>query len=584
MYLKKLFYTCVILSCLSSCGNETNKSLTKPATAGTLYYGGKILTMEGDAPNYVEAVIVKDGKILFAGTKAEADKLKEPEMATYNLEGSTMLPGFVDGHSHFSEIGLQASVADLLPSPDGDVSNLAELRKKLKDYADTSQLARKHQIIIGMNYDDGQLAEKRHPTRHDLDSISKDTPVMIIHQSGHLCVLNSIALKNLNIGIGATNPPGGVIQMEADKKTPNGVLEELAFFNILPILYPKFDEPETNDLFKLSTEKYIANGFTTIQDGRTSPTNLKSLLRFDSAGFLKVDVVSYPDLILFDSLPLGLDLTKLVSRTYASKHRFRAGGVKLTLDGSPQGRTAWFSKPYLPLKENKNTYKYNGYPAFKEDSILKRHLKTVFANKWQLLVHCNGDSAVAQLLPFLKPYTKNIDHRTTIIHGQFITKAQVEESSTQNVLISAFPLHSFNWGDFHIESLGLERAKNLSPTGWLVDKKMKFSIHSDAPVIFPASMPLLSTAILRKTRKGIVLGDSHRLKPYVALQAMTIWPAYQHFEENTKGSIAVGKLADFVILDRNPIEEPLDSIKVIRVLRTIKEGVAIYDKPNKKSK
>ncbi|MEO0042019.1 MAG: hypothetical protein RL329_1467, partial [Bacteroidota bacterium] len=105
MYLKNFLYTCVILSCLSSCGNESNKQITKPATAGTLYFGGKILTMEGDAPNYVEAVIVKDGKILFAGTKAEADQLKEPEMATYNLEGSTMLPGFVDGHSHFSEIG-----------------------------------------------------------------------------------------------------------------------------------------------------------------------------------------------------------------------------------------------------------------------------------------------------------------------------------------------------------------------------------------------------------------------------------------------------------------------------------------------
>jgi predicted amidohydrolase YtcJ len=252
---------------------------------------------------------------------------------------------------------LQASVADLLPFPDGTVRNLADLKKKLKDYADTSQLAIKHQIIIGMNYDDGQLAENRHPTRHDLDSISKDKPVMIIHQSGHLCVLNSIALKNLNIGIGATNPPGGVIQMEADGKTPNGVLEELAFFNILPVLYPKFDEPETDHLFKLGTEKYIANGFTTIQDGRTSPTNLKSLLRFDSAGLLKVDVVSYPDLILFDNKPLGLDLTKLVSHSYAPKHRFRTGGVKLTLDGSPQGRTAWFSKPYLAMgNTNTNTY------------------------------------------------------------------------------------------------------------------------------------------------------------------------------------------------------------------------------------
>jgi predicted amidohydrolase YtcJ len=590
MYLKKLLYACVLLACLSSCGNKNNPGTAVPLPGnltGDIYFGTNILTMEGDSANYVQAVVVHDGKIIFAGTKDSADLFKKqyPQWQEHNLGDLTMLPGFVDGHSHFSEIGFQAAVADLLPAPDGDVNSIAEIIKKLK--ADTSWVRKDHNIIIGMNYDDGQLGEKRHPTRHDLDSVSTSIPVMIIHQSGHLCVLNSKALEKVNIRDTTKNPAGGVIRREADGVTPNGVLEELAFFNALPDLYPNFSDTEKVNLFKVSIQKYVENGFTTIQDGRTSPINLKSLIRFDSAHLLTVDVVSYPDLITFNEAyrypKYHLDLTKLVSRTYEANHRFRVGGVKLTLDGSPQGRTAWFSKPYLNIDKTNNIIRYNGYPAFQDEKVLKDHLKAVFKNKWQLLAHCNGDSASAQLLDFLKPYTSGeIDHRTTIIHGQFMTELQIDDAKKQGIFVSAFPLHTFNWGDFHIQSLGIKRAENLSPTGWFRDRGMKFSIHSDAPVIFPKSMPLLSTAVLRKTRTNHLLGEKQCLSPYTALQAMTIWPAYQHFEEKTKGSIQKDKLADFVILDKNPLKTPHEELNAIKVIRTIKEGKIVFDSESMK--
>ncbi|MEN9612277.1 MAG: hypothetical protein RLZZ628_3091 [Bacteroidota bacterium] len=602
MYLKKFLYICILFSCLCSCGNE-NKSSTKPATnTDAIYFGGKILTMEGDTASYVEAVLVKNGKIFFAGTKAEADKLKETQMVEYNLRGATMLPGFVDGHSHFSEIGFQAACANLLPPPEGTVKTIEQLKETLKKYRDSvkldpSSIVSKHHIIIGMNYDDTQLDGGMHPTRHDLDAVDKKTPIMIIHQSGHLCVLNTRALELANITLNTPDPLGGVIRREKRSDTsavagfgqPNGVLEEVAFFNALGKLYPPFDKHESVKLFAAGTRKYVEQGFTTAQDGKTNVPNLDKLLYCAKQDSLEIDVVAYPDYVGFlDTMPHKLDT--LISKTYKPNSRFRVGGIKLTLDGSPQGKTAWFSKPYLNIAGTDSIGKdgpYSGYPAF-TDSKLQSYLDAAFTNKWQLLAHCNGDAASSQLLRLMKNYKQlskeDYEHRTTIIHGQFMTKGQVDSAKVMGIFVSSFPMHTFNWGDVHLQALGATRANDLSPTGWFRDRKMKFSIHSDAPVIFPASMPLISTAMNRTTRRHLLLGKEHCLTAYTALQAMTIWPAYQHFEENTKGSIKKDKLADFVILEKNPLDfnlNPLnkradDPIKNIKILATIKEGKTIY--------
>jgi predicted amidohydrolase YtcJ len=593
MYLNKILYTCVLLACLCSCNNE-NKPVKAP---DAIYFGGKILTMEGDTASYVEVVIVKNGKIFFAGTKAEADSLKktkelrETKLVEYNLRGATMLPGFVDGHSHFSEIGFQAACANLLPAPEGSVNDTTTLKDKLATYIkesnnDPSSILKKHNIIIGMNYDDTQLIERAHPTRQMLDRVSSEIPLMIIHQSGHLCVLNTPALALAGITAMTQDPDGGVIRREGHVATghgygkPNGVLEETAFFNALEKLYPNFDNHESVKLFAAGTRKYAEQGFTTAQDGKTNVPNLDKLLYCAKKDSLEIDVVAYPDYVGFLKANPN-KLGTLISKKYKQNSRFRVGGIKLTLDGSPQGKTAWFSKPYLN-EEGKDSIDtkgpYSGYGAF-TDSVLQSYLDAAFKNKWQLLAHCNGDAASAQLLHLMKKYQVQLsrdDHRTTIIHGQFMTDKQVDSAKMLGIFVSSFPMHTFNWGDVHLKALGKERTTNLSPTGWFRDKKMKFSIHSDAPVIFPASMPLISTAMARTTRTHLLLGDTHCLTPYIALQAMTCWPAYQHFEEDTKGSIKVGKLADFVILNKNPIGETAENIKNIQILATIKEGKIIY--------
>lgn len=171
----------------------------------------------------------------------------------------------------------------------------------------------------------------------------------------------------------------------------------------------------------------------------------------------------------------------------------------------------------------------------------------------------------------------NVDNRPVLVHGQTLRKDQVGKLKALDIFPSLFPMHTFYWGDYHRDSvLGPARAENISPTGWVLAEGMIFGTHHDAPVALPDSMRILSATVTRRTRSGRVLGPEHRVPVATALKAMTLWPAWQHFEEDRKGSIEVGKLADFVVLSDNPMKVPEDQLDDLQVLETIKEGVSIY--------
>jgi hypothetical protein len=550
------------------------KSSPNPAaTADLIYTNGNVITIDDSHPS-AKAVAIKDGKILLAGSDEDVLRAKGENTQVIDLAGKTIIPGFVDGHSHFSLVGLQAVSANLLPEPDGPVNTIPALQQTLREYMAISPIVKAHQIVIGMNYDDSQLVEHRHPTRQELDAVSTEVPIVIVHQSGHLGVLNSKALSMMGITAKSPNPAGGVIEREADGKTPSGVLQENAFFGVVFKMIPKFTAQETVAQLQAGQEVYLANGFTTVQDGKTDPVTLKALPGLANAGVFKVDLVSYPDIAVLgdDKILHG----SLMSRNYTN--HFRIGGVKLTFDGSPQGKTAWFTQPYfkVPAGEKKT---YAGYPAFTEAEALK-WVSLAYKNNWQQLVHTNGDAAIDRLIQTVRAaqaaYPAN-DRRTVMIHGQFLRADQVTQLKELGIFPALYPMHTFYWGDWHRQSVaGPERSENISPTGWVLENGMKFSIHSDAPVTFPNSMRILDSAVNRTTRTGYVLGPKQRLKPLDALKAMTIWPAYQHFEENTKGSIEIGKVADLVILSDNPLTIEPAKIISIKVLETIKDGKSIY--------
>jgi predicted amidohydrolase YtcJ len=546
--------------------------------ADAIWFGGPIITVDDKAPR-AEAVAVKDGKISAIGTKAAILKAERGSATIlHDLGGKTLIPGFFDAHGHFSGVGVQALAANLLPPPDGPAQSIPQIQAIMREYIAKSPVVKQYGIAIGFDYDDSQLAEKRAPTRQELDAVSTEIPIILTHQSGHLGAYNSKALAMAGITADSANPSGGVIQREADGKTPNGVLEENAHNAALGKLFPKLTPADAMRIVTAAQAIYAANGYTTVQEGRADPGTLALLTGASKAGKLDLDVVVYADLVTNAANPALSG--PLMARTYAN--HLRIGGVKLTFDGSPQGKTAWFTKPYFHVPEGQSPT-YNGYPSFPKTGEAAGWVDTAYKNNWQLMVHANGDAAIDELIASVAAAQKarsGTDRRTVLIHGQYLRPDQIPQLKALGIFPALFPMHTFYWGDWHRESVaGPARAEFISPTGSVLKAGMKFSIHHDAPVTFPNSMRVYESAVNRTTRTGHVLGPDQRISPMSALKAMTIWPAYQHFEEASKGSISVGKVADLVVLDANPLTVPPATIKDIKVMETVKAGRTVYARP-----
>ena len=221
----------------------------------------------------------------------------------------------------------------------------------------TSNIARDFGVVIGFGYDDSQLAEKRHPTAEDLDAVSTELPLIVIHQSGHLHALNSKALQMAEITAATDDPQGGVIRRKPGSREPSGVMEGTVLIREFLRIMPKLSPAQHLALLEAGQDLYAKYGHTTAQEGRALPGNVDLYIAAASAGRLKLDAVVYPEVLLISD-----DAMKgpYVGRTY--RNGLRIGGVKLTLDASPQGRTAWLTKPYLTPPPGQPAY-FAGYAA-----------------------------------------------------------------------------------------------------------------------------------------------------------------------------------------------------------------------------
>ena len=546
------------------------------APADALYFGGSILTMAGDTPAYAEAVLVTDGRIVFVGDLADARGMATPEREV-DLQGHMLLPGFIDGHGHVFNAGIQKLVANLLPPPDGEGDSVASLVELLKTWQGQNDGAiAKTGWIIGFGYDDSQLKEQRHPTATELDQVARDIPVLIIHQSGHLGAMNHKGLALAGITADTANPEGGIIRREADGKTPNGVLEEMAMFQPLFRLFGELDADSNEKIALAGIDAYKENGFTTAQEGRASPPASETWRKLANEGRLELDVAVYPDV---QSATQYL-LDEGTSATY--QNRFRIAGAKLSLDGSPQGKTAWLTQPYKVPPEGKPA-DYAGYPAIPSAQERQRLVNLAFEHDWQLLTHCNGDAAAQALIDAVAVAAEeygNEDRRNVMIHAQTVSEAQLDQMQALKIMPSFFSMHTYYWGDWHrAQTLGKEWAYHISPTASARKRGMIFTEHHDAPVALPSAIMILYTTVNRISRSGDIIGPDQRVSPYVGLKSLTEWAAWQYFEEDQKGTLEPGKLADFVILDKDPLAIPPEEIINIRVLETIKEGTSIYRAP-----
>ncbi|MBS1574455.1 MAG: amidohydrolase [Bacteroidetes bacterium] len=577
------FLCLLLLACGESNNKKTNDSDVKntPLTTAetTLYYNGDIITMEGNQPQYAEAVVSKNGEIAFVGKLSDAQK-QFPAATKMDLQGKTLLPGFLDGHGHMANVGVVAQVANLLPPPDGPGANFESIITTLNNWKNTAEgksFIAKIGWIVGNGYDDSQLQEKDHPKADDLDKVSTELPVLIIHQSGHLGVANHKALTLMGYIGNIENPKEGALRRNADG-SPNGVLEENAFFQVLfGKVIGNFDAEMMTKSIQLGQEEYAKNGYLTAQEGRASISQVHALEDAATKKELFIDVVAYPDMRVNGSYEL-LDNTNFYNHDHRYNNHFRIGGMKLTLDGSPQGKTAWLTQHYLIPPDGK-TADYRGYPIM-SDAEADKSVEDAFKNHWQIICHTNGDAAIDQYLNAIEKAEAKYnypDHRTVIIHGQTMRKDQIARAAKLKVDASLFPMHTFYWGDWHVQSvLGHPRADYISPTRDALNAGLNVTSHHDAPVTFPNSMRVLDATVNRVTRSGKILGPDQRLTPYEGLETLTSWAAHQYFEEKNKGTLTVGKVADLVILDKNPLK--IDPMKIhdIKVLESIKEGNPVY--------
>ena len=549
--------------------------------ADAIWWGGPIVTLD-DARPLAEAIAVRGGRIVAVGAATQVMELAGSRTRLVDLRGHTLVPGFIDGHGHISGVGFQAITANLLPPPDGPGDSVAALQQALREYRARSPVPAQLGVVVGFGYDDSMLAERRHPTRQELDAVASDVPVLVVHQSGHLGALNTKALEKAGITAATPDPKGGAIRRESGSQQPNGVLEELAFFGAMAKVVPAFDAEQSVALLEAGQQAYLRYGYTTAQDGRAAPNQVDAAIAAAEQGRLRLDVVSYPDFLALRQAG-RLDLMSApwfhdTAEPPSYRGHFRIGGIKVTLDGSPQGKTAWMTKPYLVPPPGRPA-DYAGYGVL-EDAVVEDLYTQALRSHWQVLTHANGDRAIDQMLDELakaEATVPGVDVRPVLIHGQYLREDQVDRLMKLGVRPSLFPMHTFYWGDWHRESVaGPERAANISPTGWLVARGIHFTSHHDAPVALPDAIRVLDATVNRTTRSGAVLGPDQRVEPIVALKALTAWAAEQYFEERSKGTLEVGKLADFAVLSENPLAIDRSRLRELVVLETIKEGETVY--------
>lgn len=538
-----------------------------------LYYNGDILTMN-DAQPTAEAMLVGDGKIIAVGSYEEVEKKAAVGTELVDLGGKTLLPGFIDGHSHFS---FSQMVTKFDAPPVGDIDSVEKLVEAAKAVLEKNPV-KKGSAFMGMGYDNAAFPDQRHPTRHDLDKISTDVPILMLHVSGHVGAVNTKALEVLGIDENTPDPDGGIIRREEGSDVPNGVLEEVAVQGIAMKqlkIAPSFDTILKR--VDAAQELYMSNGYTTVQDGGFNAATNALMAIYRAMGKLKIDLCAY---VMFDG---GKNLLKKSNSTKpVYKKHFRIGGAKFILDGSPQAKTAWLTKPYHVIPEGKDA-DYCGYPTYADSSKLREQFEYCIKNNIQLLAHCNGDAASDQFIEQYSAAAKNVgsktDLRPVMVHCQTVRDDQLDKMKEIGMFPTVFIGHTYFWGDYHVSSvLGPERGNRISPLASMIERGMEFSLHQDTPITPPNMLHSIHQAVNRTSFRGQTIGDAQKISINDALKAATIWAAKQYFEEDTKGSLEAGKLADLVILDRNPLKVASEDIKNICVCATIKEGKTVWSK------
>lgn len=553
--MRYLFFLLLISSC--SLEQEINR-------ADLILSSDKVILMIGDQKAQPLSIAIKNKKIIWVGSHKNAKNIQGKHI---DFGDQAILPGFIDAHGHASYLAFATQVANLASPPVGGINTIKELQAELRKFIEESNL-QPGEWVMGLGYDDSLLSEQRHPTKEDLDAVSTEHPIYLIHVSAHLGAANSLALSLANINTETKDPPGGKIRRYQNSSEPNGVFEETAAYPLQQLAMSAYKDPIGS--VKSAMEIYAKNGITTAQDGASSKETIGLMQAADAQGKINLDIISYP--IGQNGLLKEIDTLSFGSYT----GRIKIGGIKLILDGSPQGKTAYLTEPYYkPPHSESDSYK--GYPLIPQSEVSK-WVKEYAELKIPIMAHANGDAAADMLIEAVEQANMNSDHRTIMIHAQTVREDQLDQMRELKIIPSYFSTHTFYWGDWHRDSVfGEERAMRISPTKSSLDRNMPFTVHNDAPVVPPDMIRLLWSTTNRKTRSGKVLGEEQKISTYAALEAMTINAAYQHFEDDIKGTIEVGKQADLVVLSEDPLSIHPEKLLNLKVVATYSKGTEIFN-------
>jgi len=535
-----------------------------------VWSNGHVLTMDANG-RQATALVIEGDHIVAVGSDEDVQRWWPDADVALDLEGRTVVPGFIEAHGHFPGAGLVAVAADLNSPPIGTVKTIPEALEALKR-VDAAQPG--DDWLIGFGYDDTMLEEMRHFTREELDSVSTTRPILAMHISAHMAVVNSLALERFGITAETPDPPGGEIRKDPGTGQPTGLLLETAS---RPLQLEALNMPPLQQVavVRSAAELYAAQGFTTVQNGLATLEQIKGMSGGSKVGLIPQRLVLWPK----DELGLEVAEGTLDLAQYASD-RVHIGAAKFVGDGSIQGYTGFLSEPYY--RPGEHAADYRGYPNIDAET-LRTQVKAIHCSGQQVAVHGNGDAAIDQFLDAWEAALEACpaeDARPILVHAQMSRHDQLERMKKLGVAPSFFSAHVYYWGDRHRDIfLGPERAARISPAASAAALGLPFTTHLDTPIVPIDSMLQLWTPVARETSSGQALGPEERVSVEQALRAMTSEAAWQLRLERDIGSIEPGKQADLVILSANPLEDDID-IRAIQIERTLVGGVTIYQKPD----
>ena len=548
--------------------------ITTPLFAVELiFFGGDILTMDDNQPE-VEAIAVEDGRITAIGTKENIIKLRTWKTKIVNLQGKTLMPGLIEAHCHPIATAVLSQVVNISGFT---YNSTAEIMATIGAAVEKASPGK---WVLAFGWDPVLVKDLRNPTLAELDSISTEVPIFILTQMMHQAFVNNAVYKTAKITRNTPDPPGGGTFLKDVDGNLNGVIYEFSALQKILKKMPKTPQGTAELLLNLQYAQYAKAGYTTI--AALGPVNIAGYpLNFMASLSRNTDV---PVRSFVYPLKKQLDRSAWPSG-YGNDH-FRIKGVKLYMDGSPYTGGAAFAKPYLntevTLKRMKLQPNHRGKVNYSEASLLQTLTKYHNAG-YQIAIHAQGEIAIQMILNAFTEIMENYprpDHRHRLEHNALITKNQIIQAQKLGLTLSFFMDHVYYYGEQLPQIVGPDRAARFMPLGSAFAVGHTASIHTDNPATPVDPFRVISTAVTRKTKdRGDILGPTERVTINDALKAVTINAAWQLFEDDQRGSITVGKAADFVLLSHNPLRIQPENITNISALCTWIDGIKINTYP-----